>query len=275
MAILEQADALRQQRRAADEKAQRILPALFHKFFGDPTTNPMGWPVKQLADVTVDKPQYGANASAVEWSEGKPRYVRITDITDDGRLLKKGVMTLDLADWWPYRLVTGDVLFARSGNTVGKTYLYQPGDGLCAFAGYLIRFKPDLHQVQPWYLFALTQTDYYRAWVEARKRVAGQPNINGKEYASLAVPCPPVPLQKTFAELAEQFVDIRDSRDSTDKQIDRLFEVLLHHAFTGELTAGWREAHKDQLEAEMREQLAFLAKAKVSAGLQRGRRNGL
>jgi len=220
--------------------------------------------MKQLSDVTIGKPQYGANASATTWSEGKPRYVRITDITGDGRLLKTGVTTLDLDDWEPYRLVPGDLLFARSGNTVGKTYLYHPEDGLCAYAGYLIRFKPDLNQTHPWYLFALAQTDYYRGWVDARKRVAGQPNINGKEYSSLDVPCPPVPLQETFAQLAERYVGVRNSREVASQQLGYLFDVLLHLAFTGELTAKWREARKDELEVEMQEQMAALREAKAN-----------
>jgi type I restriction enzyme S subunit len=256
--ILDQADALRKKHAEADAKAARILPALFYKMFGDPATNPKGWPVKPLGDITIGKPQYGANASAIEWSVEKPRYVRITDITGDGRLLKDGVMTLDLDDWEPYRLVPGDILFARSGNTVGKTYLYRPKDGLCAYAGYLIRFNPDTNQVEPWYLFSLTQTDYYRNWVEARKRVAGQPNINGREYASIRIPCPPVPLQQQFAGMVEELIGIRDSRGTAVEEIGHLLDVLLHRAFTGDLTAKWREAHMKELLAEMKTQAKYL-----------------
>jgi restriction endonuclease S subunit len=249
--ILDQADALRKKRAEADAKAARILPALFYKMFGDPAMNPKGWPTKLLGEVTIGNPQYGANASAAEWTEGSPRYVRITDITDDGRLLKTGVVTLNLDNWAPYQLTTGDLLFARSGNTVGKTYLYQPQDGLCAYAGYLIRFKADQNQVLPWYLFALTQTGYYKSWVEARKRVAGQPNINGKEYASLQIPCPPIPIQEAFIERIERLIDLRDKRNTTEKKIKQLFGVLLHRAFTGDLTAKWREAHMKELLQEM------------------------
>lgn len=269
--ILDKADSLQQQRLCADKKARSVLPALFYKLFGDPSTNPKGWEVKTLGDVTIGKPQYGANASAVEWSEGKPRYVRITDITDDGRLLGSGAVTLDLDDAGPYILKRGDLLFARSGNTVGKTYLYHPHDGRCAYAGYLIRFKPDMKQALPWFLFALTQTDYYRAWVDARKRVAGQPNINGKEYASLRIPCPPLPLQKKFEHMAEQIADLRDARDATGRQLGHLFDVLLYRAFAGSLTSGWRDRHKDQLEAEVQQQLAALEEAKA-AKPKRGRK---
>ncbi len=249
--ILDQADALRKKRADADAKAAQILSALFYKMIGDPISNPMGWPTKTLGEVTIGKPQYGANASAIEWSEGKPRYVRITDITEDGSLSKNGVMSLDIDEWEPYRLVPGDLLFARSGNTVGKTYLYRDEDGLCAYAGYLIRFKPNRDLVDPLYLFALTHTDYYRTWVEARKRVAGQPNINGQEYANLRIPYPSFPLQQQFARILEDVITNQGRVCSVRERISNLFNILLYQAFSGDLTAKWREAHMKELLVEM------------------------
>jgi len=165
---------------------------------------------------------------------------------------------LDLDDREPYRLVPGDLLFARSGNTVGKSFLYRQEDGLCAFAGYLIRFQADLEQVTPWYLFAMTQTGYYQNWVEARKRVAGQPNINGKEYASLQIACPPISLQQQFTTMVESLVALRDARGANVERLDRLFNILLHRAFTGDLTAKWREAHMKILLTEMEAQAKAL-----------------
>lgn len=262
--ILDQADQLRKKRAEADAKAARILPALFYKMFGDPATNPRNWNIKSLDQVIRGKPQYGANASAVEWLEGMPRYVRITDITQDGRLSQSGVATLDLENWEPYRLVPGDLLFARSGNTVGKTYLYRQEDGLCAYAGYLIRFQADPEQVTPWYLFSLTQTGYYKSWVEARKRVAGQPNINGKEYSSLQIPCPPLSRQQEFTTMVESLITFQNKRVASKKRVDQLFNIILHRAFTGDLTVKWREAHMKELLAEMETQ----AKALETVGTQ-------
>jgi type I restriction enzyme S subunit len=262
--ILDQADQLRKKRAEADAKAARILPALFYKMFGDPATNPRNWNIKSLDQVIRGKPQYGANASAVEWLEGMPRYVRITDITQDGRLSQSGVATLDLENWEPYRLVPGDLLFTRSGNTVGKTYLYRQEDGLCAYAGYLIRFQADPEQVTPWYLFSLTQTGYYKSWVEARKRVAGQPNINGKEYSSLQIPCPPLSRQQEFTTMVESLITFQNKRVASKKRVDQLFNIILHRAFTGDLTVKWREAHMKELLAEMETQ----AKALETVGTQ-------
>lgn len=256
--LLDEADRLRRLRREADAKAARILPALFLKMFGDPATNPMGWPMRPLGDLADERPEYGANASACPSREGMPRYVRITDIRDDGTLSDKEIVSLDSADWQRYLLNVGDVLFARSGNTVGKTYIYRPTDGPCAFAGYLIRFQFRSGAVDPWFVFGLTRTAYYRSWVESHKRVAGQPNINGQEYSSLLIPEPPKPLQEKFGKLARNVELMLATADAASEQLEDTFSTLLQRAFSGQLTAKWREAHMKELLAEMEQQARLL-----------------
>src|SRR5207245_873175 len=114
----DQADRLRRLRAEADAKTDRILPALFVKMFGDPATNPMGWPVRTLGELAILGPEYGANARAIPLSPGQPRYVRITDIDQQGRLRSLDAMGIDLDEWEQYKLERGDLLFARSGATV-------------------------------------------------------------------------------------------------------------------------------------------------------------
>lgn len=256
--LLDQADALRSLRRKADAKAARILPALFMKMFGDPATNPMGWPVRSLGELADQRPEYGANASACSPVEGRPRYVRITDIRDDGCLTDEGVVSLDSDDWSRYLLQNGDVLFARSGNTVGKTYIYRPDDGKCAFAGYLIRFQFRSGKVDPWFIFGLTRTAYYSRWVESHKRVAGQPNINGQEYCSLLIPEPPQPLQERFGRIAKASESIVIDAGASAIRLESTFSTMLQHAFSGQLTAEWRQAHMQGLLAEMQQQAKAL-----------------
>ncbi len=256
--LLDEADRLRRLRREADAKAARILPALFLKMFGDPATNPMGWPMKPLGGLADQRPEYGANASACPMTVDKPRYVRITDIRDDGSLSDKEVVSLDAADWHRYLLQEGDVLFARSGNTVGKTYIYRSSDGLCSFAGYLIRFQFRSGTVDPWFIFGLTRTSYYRGWVESHKRVAGQPNINGQEYSSLLVPEPPLPLQQKFGMLARNAESILVGAAGAAENLEVTFSTMLQQAFSGQLTAKWREAHMKELLSEMEQQARLL-----------------
>jgi len=85
-------------------------------------------------------------------------------------------------------------LIARSGNTVGKSLLIEKDEN-AIFAGYLIRFKIDPRQLIPKYVFIFTQLEIYRKWVEATRRLTGQPNINAEEYGRLELPNPPVRVQ--------------------------------------------------------------------------------
>lgn len=262
--LLDQADALRKRRAAADQKAERILPALFYKMFGDPATNPRGWEVKTLEAVSSNKPQYGANAKAREWRNGDPRYIRITDINADGTL-GHDCKAADLDDPSPYLLSPGDLLFARSGNTVGKAYLHHDDMPRSTYAGYLIRFRLDPHQAAPWFLFALTRTPFYESWVDSKKRVAGQPNINGTEYASLSFPCPDIDLQNDVAEIMERLRQIISKKTSSQRKITSIFTTMLHRAFSGELTAKWREAHMQELLREMEIQARELGLEEVAS----------
>jgi type I restriction enzyme S subunit len=255
--ILDQADRLRRLRAEADAKADRILPALFIKMFGDPATNPMGWPVESLGDLSVLGPQYGANARSVPLSPGQPRYVRITDIREGGRLAE-GSVGIDLADWGPYKLEEGDLLFARSGATVGKTYIHRPGNGPCAFAGYLIRFRLDATRLHPLVAFAFTQTSAYRAWVDSKRRTAAQPNINGQEYASLRVPVPARSLQERFVSLYSMIELVGRASSVSSRRLECLFSGLLRRAFSGDLTASWREPRMKELLQEMEQQARAL-----------------
>jgi type I restriction enzyme S subunit len=257
--ILDQADRLRRLRTEADAKADRILPALFIRMFGDPETNPMGWPVRTLGELATLGPEYGANARAITFSPGQPRYVRITDIDDDGHLRPLGVMGIDLEEWEHYKLEEGDLLFARSGATVGKTYLHRSENGPCVFAGYLIRFRLDPTEIHPFVAFAFTQTVSYRAWVAAKRRTAAQPNINGQEYASLRLPVPTRSVQEDFARLYSSIEVFRHALACSSRRLESLFAVLLRRAFEGDLTASWREAHMKELLEEMDRQTKTLA----------------
>jgi type I restriction enzyme S subunit len=124
---------------------------------------PDGWEIKPLQDCCVGKPQYGANAAAVAYSELLPRYIRITDIDENGKLIDDTKVSIGLEGNEKYILRPNDFLFARSGATVGKTYLYFEADGLAIYAGYLIKFRIDSNILLPEHLKHYTQTTKY--WV--------------------------------------------------------------------------------------------------------------
>jgi type I restriction enzyme S subunit len=235
VAILDAADELRRLRAEADRRTADLIPALFHEMFGDPATNPKGWPTRTLAELSLCGAEYGANASSMELRPGNPRYVRITDVLPSGKLRPDGAVGIDSEEGNDYLLAWGDLLFARSGATVGKTYLYDPDDGPCVYAGYMIRFRLDRRQIHPFVALAVTQTEYYRTWVDSKRRAVAQPNINGREYSSFLVPCPPMPLQTRFADRVVSVRELQRLQWASNSRLGDLFQSLLLRAFQGEL----------------------------------------
>ena len=153
------------------------------------------YPTAPLGKILRSHPQYGANEQGIQRNDStQPRYIRITDIDEFGVLSHElGATATIIED--KYILVDGDLLLARSGNTVGKAYLHTPKDYLCFFAGYLIRFKINNDIALPSYVFTITQLSIYKEWVQAVQRSAGQPNINAEEYRNYKIPLPPIDIQ--------------------------------------------------------------------------------
>lgn len=161
-----------------------------------------GYPIKDIESISFNKGEYGAQSASSEYDSNRPRYVRITDINDDGTLNDDFVSSSNLKDDDTYRLKYGDFLFARMGATVGKTYAFKSENLI--FAGYLIKFALKTNIVLPEYLFAYTKTNEYLSWVKNNQSGAAQPGINAKKYGSLRLPIPPIGLQNQFADFVAQ-----------------------------------------------------------------------
>lgn len=178
-----------------------LVKSQFMEQFGDPETNKNGYQIITLKDLASGTLSYGSTAAAVEY-DGLTRYIRITDITESGGLTeeKKSAATSDDK----YLLKDGDILFARTGATVGKTCRYQESFGRCIYAGFLIRLVPNRDIVLPDYVFHFTKSDYYWDFVRSAQRVVAQPNINAQEYGNMKILLPPMEDQKVFTEFVRQ-----------------------------------------------------------------------
>ena len=179
--------------------------SLFIKFFGNPEYNEKGWSFSSLKDISLCKGEYGSNKPAINYNGGY-RYIRITDITTNGELKedKVGVHDEEI-EAQKYLLKENDILFARSGATVGKNFFYNKKYGKCIFAGYLIRFQLNAHLVSTTYLKKFLETNYYWNWVKNCQNIVAQPNINAKQYGEdLKIMLPPIKLQNKFSEVIEK-----------------------------------------------------------------------
>ena len=149
------------------------------------------WVNEPLGKLLVSRPDYGVNAAAVPFSESLPKYLRITDISEDGRYLpdKRVSVNLDATDG--NYLDEGDIVLVRTGASVGKSYQYRKEDGRLVFAGFLIRIKPAPKRLVSAYLANFLTSDLYWNWVAVTSARSGQPGINSTEYSLLNIPLPP------------------------------------------------------------------------------------
>ena len=184
--------------------------SLFTTMFGTPEYNEKGWNFISLKDISYSKGEYGSNKPAINYNGGY-RYIRITDINANGELKTEKVGVSDeKIEAQKYRLKENDILFARSGATVGKNFLYNKKYGKCIFAGYLIRFKLNPHLVSTKYLKIYLDTNYYWNWVKNCQNIVAQPNINAKQYGEdLEIMLPPIELQNKFAERVEKIEKLK------------------------------------------------------------------
>ena len=160
-------------------------PSIRFKGFTDP------WEQRKLGDLS-ESFEYGLNAAATEY-DGKNKYIRITDIDDDSREFKQDVVTspaIDLSNANNYKLSYGDILFARTGASVGKSYIYKNSDGLVYYAGFLIRAKIK-KDYNPEFVFQNTLTNDYEKFINVTSMRSGQPGVNAQEYSQyqIMIPC--------------------------------------------------------------------------------------
>jgi len=149
------------------------------------------WKRVSLRKLLIEQPRYGVNAAAVQFSEKLPKYIRITDISESGKLLSAKKASVDVTPTKHNTLKIGDIALARTGASVGKSYQFHPKDGQLVFAGFLIRIRINPEDAIAYFISSFINTDEYWNWVRVTSPRGGQPGINGEEYAALPVPVPP------------------------------------------------------------------------------------
>jgi len=178
--------------------------------------------------------KYGAGESASEFTDGFVRYIRITDINDDGNLRsdKVGISKDKAKD---YLLSNGDFLFARTGATVGKTYLYNNKDGECAYAGYLIKFKPNENRLSQYYLKYYCHSSAYWRWIRNTARSTAQPNVNAAEYSRMLIPIPSMNEQLQISQILSEVDAKIQKEEATKAEFEQLKKGLMQVLLTGKV----------------------------------------
>ena len=174
--------------------AKNTKPAIRFKGFTD------DWEQRKVGELSSSF-EYGLNVAAKEY-DGENKYIRITDIDDDSREFKQEDITspdIDLSSAENYRLSEGDILFARTGASVGKSYIYKASDGLVYYAGFLIRarIKPEYNSG---FVFQNTLTGDYEKFIKVTSMRSGQPGVNAQEYSQYQIIVPSKPEQDKISD---------------------------------------------------------------------------
>ena len=189
------------------------------------------WEQRKLGEV-VSSFEYGLNAAAKEF-DGVNKYLRITDIDDSSRVFKDDDLTspdIDLSTAGSYLLNDGEILFARTGASVGKSFIYRESDGLVYYAGFLIRAK-----VKPEYdsefIFQNTLCASYEKYIQITSQRSGQPGVNAQEYSEYTLLVPDYTEQKRIGGFLRQIDNLITLHQRKLEKLKQLKQAMLHKMF--------------------------------------------
>lgn len=198
----------------------------------------MHWQVKRLKFLVSSPLKYGANEAAELTDTEFPRYIRITDVNEDGSLKEETFRSLPPEVAEDYLLEDGDILLARSGATVGKTFIYRHSWGVAAYAGYLIRARMSA-EMDADFSYYFLQSDIYWQWLNSIFIQATIQNVSAEKYANLWFPVPDKQNQKLIVDyLSKQVERMNEQVLKATDAIEKLKEyrsALITHAVTGKI----------------------------------------
>lgn len=195
-----------------------------------------------------DSIQYGYNAPAKE--SGRIKMVRITDI-QDGKVQWKTVPYCEISEEeiLSYKLKKNDILFARTGGTVGKSFLVDEEPENSVYAGYLIRTQYDSKKLNPKYLKMFMESQLYWEQLKNGTIATAQPNCNGQTLSKMIVPLPSLAVQNAIVAKLEEVLPLVDAYENVVLQKeelknaipDKVKKAILQEAIQGKLTESWRK----------------------------------
>lgn len=200
------------------------------------------WKEYKLGDLIVgNKGYYGIAAPAVDYDRNKYTYLRITDINDDGTINKSCLKSVDDKNADNYILYPNDIVFARTGASVGRSYFYEEKDGVLVYAGFLIKFSIDPKKVNPKILKYYTHSQPYYDWIQAVDNGATRGNINAQIYASMPLLLPERKEQDKIVSILSSLDDKIDLIYRENKTLEAMAETLFRQWFIERAKEEWEE----------------------------------
>lgn len=254
--ILDQADELRKKRAEADSKAARILPALFHRVFGDPAINPMGWPLVHIGKMVEPIERRDPSVQP----EDPFIYIDIAGVNGQLGLITqaKKLMGSEAPSRARQIVKANDVIISTVRPYLRATALVPShcDKQICSTGFCVLRAKAGIGFG---FLYALSRLQSFTDQLNARARGASYPAVTDADIFNLPVPHPnDHDVLKSFDRQVLDVLVLQDKRRIVARRIDNLFETFLHRAFAGVLTAKWREVHMKEVLEELELQAKYL-----------------
>ncbi|NAZ69383.1 restriction endonuclease subunit S [Vibrio toranzoniae] len=200
---------------------------------------PEHWGVSKLKYLLTEPLLYGANEAALDTDTSNPRFIRITDVKADGTLKPDTFRSLKPEIAKPYMLKDGDILLARSGGTVGKSFIYREAWGHCCFAGYLIKASIDKEAISADWVYLNTLTNFYWEWIGSSQIQATIQNVSAEKYNTFSIAVPPkVEVEIITDYLIKKLSKFDNLVQRANKQIELMRErktALISAAVTGKI----------------------------------------
>ena len=233
--VLDKTQELIDKRKEQIEALDELVKSRFIEMFGNPATNPKGWKITTIGDITTDV-RYGTSKSSVDG--GKYPYLRMNNITYKGGLDLQDLKYIDIDDEELEKCIVrkGDVLFNRtnSAELIGKTCVFNLDEPMI-IAGYIIRVRLN-DDILPIYLSMFLNSDYGKKLLRGMaKGAVNQANINAQELKSIKISVPPIELQNQFEDFINQVDKLKSQMETSLKELEDNFNSLMQKAFKGEL----------------------------------------
>lgn len=198
---------------------------------------PKRWNTIRLKWLLSNPLQYGASETGVPYNAALPRYIRITDISMEGKLKNTEMLSLSEKSATGYILSDEDILFARSGATVGKAFFYKKEYGRAAFAGYMIRAKINRNITLPKYVYFSTMSAGYERWKETTMTQATIQNISAARYNEYVIPVPSLKEQIEIVQFVERMNkkinELISDKSELIANLDTYKKALIYEVVTG------------------------------------------
>jgi type I restriction enzyme S subunit len=236
VSLLDRASEIRRRVHAARAKARTIIPALFLDMFGDPATNPKGWPTQALAELADIGSGLTKGRKFNGTSTVPTPYLRVANVQAD-RLDLSEIKLIDATedDRLKCRLEIGDLLMTEGGDIdkLGRCAMWRGEVDLCLHQNHVFRVRME-KSVVPDYAQAFMQCGAARGYfLRVAKRTTGIASINKTQLGQLPVWVPPLPLQSAFAEQAHSLEATARALDTAATKAEAMAAALSAEVFEG------------------------------------------